>query len=61
MLREGNTESEELIRMAENETKGMDFTFIVDQLLGKELTREQKCAKEAFDSALSASKKKKRK
>ncbi len=38
---------EQIRNMGEEMVKGMDFTYVVDEILGNELTEEQKRAKEA--------------
>ncbi len=43
---------EQIRNMEEEMVKGMDFTYVVDEVLGNELTEEQKKAKEATEQLL---------
>ncbi|MCR5331969.1 MAG: hypothetical protein K6E62_12410 [Lachnospiraceae bacterium] len=47
-----NNKTEQLMEQAERETEGMDFTYIVDQTLGRELTENQRKTKESFDEVV---------
>lgn len=42
--------NEKLKKMANEETKGMDFTYIIDQIKGNKLSPEQETAKNAVNS-----------
>ena len=48
MSRSRKTEDEELLREVDKIYEGLDFTYIVDEIKGKELTEAQKAAKQAM-------------
>lgn len=45
-------EERKLMEQAENETKGMDFTYVVNQITGEKLTEQQVKTKEAVESVM---------
>lgn len=49
--------TQRLEKMAQKETEGMDFTYLVDQIKGKELTVAQKTTKNAVDKVFAGKKK----